>query len=205
MLQNLGGSIGGIISLGLNAQRAYRGSVSQATYIVMMTLMCLAWPFTLVLPSAQRVQRTDGRKVILRRDLTFRQSFQIMWVILKKPKVLALVPLWIYSQWFLSYQWQFNFAYFTVRARALNSMLFYLCGMLSASLFGLWLDWSRFTRTTRGRVGYFVLLVLVGAAWVLGLVVQVQYDRTHPTIDWIQFKYGLGCFVFLLWGMVDTM
>lgn len=171
----------------------------------MIILMCLGFPFALALPSAGRVQRTDGRKVILKRDLTFRHSFKIMWAILKQPKMLALVPLFIYSQWFLSYQWQYNFAYFTVRTRALNSMLFYLVGLISASLLGLWLDQSQFTRRRRAILAYFVLVTLVTTSWILGLVVQVHYERTSPTIDWTEFKYGLGCLVFILWGITDTM
>ncbi len=205
MLQNLGASIGGIITLALNVNRNYRGSISNSTYIVLMTIMCLGVPFALALPPTHRVQRTDGRKVILKNNLSLSRELQILWRITKQPAILAMVPLMIYAQWFLSYQWQFNFAYFTVRSRALNSMLFYISGFISSFLLGLFLDWTRFSRKTRARVGFLIVLVLVGTSWILGQAVQAHYARTDPTLDWAERKFGLGCFLFILWGVSDPL
>lgn len=205
MLQNLGASIGGIISLVLNVTRNYRGSVSKATYIVLMTIMCLGGPFALALPAAHQVQRTDGRKVILGRSPTVASEFKVLWKLLKHPTVLATLPLMLYAQWFLGYQWGFNYAYFTVRARALNSMLFYLIGFLASFLLGQFLDWQRFSRKTRARVGCLVVFFSVGVSWILGLAVQTRYAKTLPTLDWASDGYGLGCFVFLLWGASDPL
>lgn len=204
MLQNLGASIGGIISLALNIHRDYRGSVSRTTYIVLITLMCLGLPFALALPSAKRIQRTDGRRVQFK-DYKLATLLRAFWAIVRSPTILALVPLLLYYQWFLSYQWQFNFAYFTVRARALNSALFYLTGFVAAFLFGQFLDFRGLSRPTRARVGFAVILVLVGTSWILGQAVQVHYDRTRPTLDWAQRDFGLGCFVFVLWGISDPV
>lgn len=146
--QNLGASIGGIISLALNVERAYRGSVSNATYIVLITIMCLGVPFALFMPPAAKVQRTDGRKVVIAKATSLAKEFRVLGVLVKNPTVIALIPLMLYAQWFLSYQWQFNFAYFTVRSRALNSLLFYLGGMLASLTLGQFLDWTRFDRPT---------------------------------------------------------
>lgn len=205
MLQNLGASIGGIISLVLNVTRNYRGSVSRATYIVLMTIMCLGGPFALALPAAHQVQRTDGRKVILGRSPNITSEFAIFWKLLKHPTVLATLPLMLYAQWFLGYQWQFNFAYFTVRARALNSMLFYLLGFVASFLLGQFLDWQRFTRKTRARVGCLIVFFSVGISWIIGQAVQVRYAKTLPTLDWADEGFGLGCFVFVLWGVSDPL
>lgn len=205
MFQNLGASIGGIISLALNAKRDYRGSISRSTYIVLLTLMCLGFPFALALPAAHKVQRTDGRKVILRRDHGLRPVLNAFWAVIRNPTILALIPLLLYYQWFLSYQWQYNFAYFTVRSRALNSLLFYLTGFISALLFGWFLDSKRLKRTTRAKIGFLVILTTVGASWILGLAVQVHYEKTQPTLDWANGEFGLGCFVFVLWGISDPL
>ncbi len=205
MFQNLGASIGGIITLALNVNRNYRGSISNSTYIVLMTIMCLGVPFALALPSAHRVQRADGRKVMLKSNLSIARELQILWKLVKQPTILAMLPLMIYAQWFLSYQWQFNFAYFTVRSRALNSMLFYISGFISSFFLGQFLDWRRFKRTTRARVGFLVVSILVGTSWILGQAVQVYYARTQPTLDWAEPEFGLGCFLFVLWGVSDPL
>ncbi|KAK3897976.1 hypothetical protein C8A05DRAFT_47580 [Staphylotrichum tortipilum] len=191
MLQNLGASISGIITLALNVNRNYRGSISNSTYVVLMTNICLGVPFALALPPTHRVQRTDGRKVILKNNLSLSRELQILWRITKQPAIVAIVPLMIYAQWFLSYQWQFNYAYFTVRSRALNSMLFYISGFISSKI--------------RARVGFLIGAILVGASWILGQAVQVHYSKTQPTLDWAERKFGLGCFVFILWGVSDPL
>ncbi|KAF2805843.1 uncharacterized protein BDZ99DRAFT_510856 [Mytilinidion resinicola] len=180
-LQALGASIGGIISLALNLEKSWRGSVSNATYIVLMTIMTLGFPFALLLPSASRVQRTDGRKVVLTKQPSILKEFSVLKKILKRPALLSLFPLYLYSQWFLSYQWQFNFAYFTV------------------------LDWTRFSRKTRAKIGFGIVLVTSGTSWILGQALQAHYTKTKPTLDWANDGYGLGAFLFTLWGASDPL
>ncbi|KAF2111136.1 major facilitator superfamily domain-containing protein [Lophiotrema nucula] len=202
-LQSLGASIGGIVSLALNIEKSWRGSVSTPTYIALMIIMCLGFPFAALLPTAKRIQRTDGRPVQLAQQASFLKEFRVLKNMLKRPAILALMPLWLYGQWFLSYQWQFNFAYFTVRARALNSTLFYLVGLFSALLMGQILDFERFSRRMRARIGFFLVLFFVGASWILGQVVQVHHSKTTPTLDWSSDGFGLGAFLFILWGFSD--
>lgn len=204
-LQNLGASIGGIIALALNAEKDYRGGVTNATYITLMTIMCLGFPFALLLPTANKVQRTDGRSVVLQKQPSLAGEFKVLQSIFSKSWVWALIPLIIYAQWFLSYQWQFNFAYFTVRARALNSFLFYVLGFLSALAMGQLLDSSRWKRQTRAKIGFLIVIFFTGTSWILAQVVQVHYNNIKPTIDWNDDSYGLGAFVFCLWGFSDPL
>lgn len=203
--QNLGASIGGIIALALNAKKDYRGGVTQSTYIALMTLMCLGFPFALLLPAAKKVQRKDGRSVVLQKQPSLASEFRVLKIIFSKTWVWALLPLIIYAQWFLSYQWEFNYAYFTVRARALNSFLFYVLGLLSALGMGQLLDSARWERKLRAKIGFFIVVTFTGTSWVLGQAVQVYYSKKDPTIDWNDRSYGLGAFVFCLWGFSDPL
>lgn len=191
--------------MALNAEKAYRGSISEATYVALMTIMCLGFPFALNVSTADRVQRRDGRPVVLKKAPTLAKTFNILWAQIKTPTVLGLMPFMIYAQWFLSYQWQFNFAYFTVRTRALNSMLFYLGGLVAALSFGQLLDWTRFDRKTRARIGFFVVSITSGTSWIIGQAVQHHYMTNPPTLDWAEKSYGLPCFLFLLWGISDPL
>ncbi|KAF2007652.1 hypothetical protein P154DRAFT_568488 [Amniculicola lignicola CBS 123094] len=108
------------------------------------------------------------------------------------------MPLWLYRQWFLSYQWQFNFTYFTVRTRDLNSTLFDLVDVISALLMGQILDFERFSRRTRAKIGFFLVVFFVEANWILGQICQVHYAKTATTLDWSSPGYELGAFVFTL-------
>jgi len=203
--QNLGAMVGGIISLALNVERDYRGVVTQSTYIALMTIMSLGFPFALLLPKAKDIQRTDGRSVIIRKQPSFISEFKVLKSIFSRPAIIALLPLILYAQWFLSFQWQFNYAYFTVRARALNSFLFYLFGFFGALALGQLLDSTRWQRTTRAKIGFFIVKIVTGTSWILGQVVQVRYNKILPTLDWASENYGLGAATFLLWGLSDPL
>lgn len=191
--------------MALNAKTSHRGGVTRATYITLMTIMCLGWPFALLLPKPSKVQRTDGRTIVIHKQPSLAAEFKVLKSIFSKTWVWALILLIIYAQWFLSFQWQFNFAYFTVRARALNSFLFYILGLISALSMGQLLDSTRWQRRTRAKIGFFIVLIFTGTSWILGQVVQVNYQKTEPTIDWSDDKYGLGAFVFCLWGFSDPL
>ena len=194
-----------MISLGLNINGAHRGGVSNTTYIVFITIMCLGFPFALAVPPVDKVQRTDGRKVVIQKHPSLAQEFKVLKNLLKTKTIIVLIPIMIYAQWFVSYQWQFNYTYFSVRGRALNSLLFYLSGFAISILMGWILDWERFTRKTRAKIGFWMMMICVGSSWVVGMVVQTKYMREKPLLDWNDPGYGLGCFTFLLWGLSDPM
>lgn len=197
---SLGACVGAAISLGLNAKVDHRGSISQATYIVLITLIGMGFPFALLLPPAKKVQRTDGRAVAFHKQPSLAKEFKVLKGIYTQARVWALLPLIIYSLWWVSYVWSYNYAYFSVRARALNSFLFYSLGLISAVVMGQVLDNTRWKRHVRAKVGFLVVTILSGLSWILGLVVQVHYNKTKPTIDWSDNAFGLGCFVYALWG-----
>ncbi|TQB74920.1 hypothetical protein MPDQ_003951 [Monascus purpureus] len=64
-LQNLGGSLGGIISLGLNAKMNHSGRVSDSTYYAFISIMCLGLPAALAVPRPDKVIRGDGSRTRL--------------------------------------------------------------------------------------------------------------------------------------------
>jgi hypothetical protein len=202
---SVGAFIGDIISLALNVKNGNRGAISNPTYIALMTIMSLGFPFALLLPNPEKVQRTDGEVVKLVRQRNFIDEFRIFKGILKKPALLAMLPLMLYGQWFMGYQSQFNYAYFSIRSRALNSVLFQVIGIFSALAMGRLLDWDRFPRITRAKIGFVVILITAGTSWILAQIVQVHYSKVQPTLDWEHPSYGLGALVYCLWGLADPM
>jgi hypothetical protein len=197
---SLGACVGAAISLGLNAKANYVGSISQATYIVLITLIGMGFPFALLLPPAKKVQRNDGRAVAFQKQRSLATEFKVLKGILSQARILALLPVIIYSLWWVSYVWSYNFRYFSVRARALNSFIFYSLGFISAGIMGQLMDNTRWKRQTRAKVGFVVVTLLSGLSWILGLAVQVHYSKTEPSIDWSDDAFGLGCFVYALYG-----
>jgi hypothetical protein len=64
-----------------------------------------------------------------------------------------LTPAFLASNWFYAYQFALNAAYFSLRSRALNSMMYWLFQMFGSFAISGILDYKGWERRTRGLVG----------------------------------------------------
>lgn len=89
----MGQVVGGAINLGINADRNKAGAVSYAVYIIFITLQALG-PFSaLLLTPPAKVQRKDGRRVVLKVLNSSRKEIAWMLRILCTKKFLLVCPL----------------------------------------------------------------------------------------------------------------
>jgi len=197
--------VGGAISLGLNHTKPSSRSVTGGTLLALTFVMLIGIPAALLLPTPRQINRGDGFKVDVFKQPSIWHEFALLKQIILRKDVLLLIPLFTYNQWYLSYQWNFNYSYFSFRGRALNIFLFYLFGTIGAWILGLFLDLQRVRTITRARSGFTVFSIIAGASWILGLVVEIQWKNTTRLYDWGDREFGLGCFLFCLWGFMDAM
>ncbi|BGP44377.1 hypothetical protein JCM10450v2_000188 [Rhodotorula kratochvilovae] len=205
IFQNAGGSLGGIISLALNANNSARGGVSDATYYAFITIMCLALPVAFLLPSPDKIERSDGTKVQLHAFRSWSEEVRGLWQTLSDRRVWILLPFLFYYQFDLAYMWNFNAAYHSVRARALMSLLFYLVGPgIGGALVGLFLDSPRWSRSLKARIAVVALLVSSLGIWIFGLVVQYQYRDRVEVIDYPDPAFANSVILFMLYGFLEN-
>lgn len=205
--QNLGGSVGGMVSLGFNAKDKNRGSVSYATFLTFTAIMAIAWPAAIFLPNPRDVSRPDGSKIKLRDFRGWKDEYNIHWETLTRKEILTFIPFLIYSQWDLSYMWSWNAAYHSVRARALLSLLFYLVGPFClGAVTGVIMDSTRWSRKTRARSAYSFTIILSVAVYTYGIVVQYQYQKrpVDEVIDWLDPAFIKSAFLFILYGWLEN-
>ncbi|RPD63304.1 MFS general substrate transporter [Lentinus tigrinus ALCF2SS1-6] len=205
--QHIGGSLGGIISLALNAKGNTRGHVSDATYYAFITIMCLALPAAFFVSPPEKVRRTDGTPVKIQPFASWKQEARSWWACLSDKRILILLPYLFYYQFDLSYMWGFNAAYHSVRARALMSFLFYLVGpAIGGALTGLFFDAKRWTRRQKARVAAIFLVVYSLGVWFFGVGVEYAYDKrpADDVIDWTQPVFGKSLVLFILYGLLEN-
>lgn len=123
-----------------------------------------------------------------------------MWRLLCSRQILLLTPLFLYLGWLQAYPGTLLATYFTVRARALGSLCYALIGSVGTWLAGVLVDvrWHR-SRKVRAVTTFAVLAVLNSATWVWAVVIQDEYARTHPLLDWADqraFGRGFGVYMF---------
>nr|POF03970.1 unc93-like protein [Quercus suber] len=218
---NLGGVIGSLVPLGQNIHVTTDSGVNDGTYIAFLVLTfagaCLAW--TLV--DAKQVVRTDGSRVILMKNPTWKTELLGLWqTIFTDPYILFLFPMFFASNWFYTYQFNdVNQAQFNTRTRALNSTLYWTAQIIGASVFGFALDFPKLRRTTRAICAWFALFVLTFAVWGGGYAFQKGYTRAEvsaglatPDIksddyvkkDWSSDGYVGPMFLYIFYGFYDA-
>ena len=141
------------------------------TFLGALLAFCLA--------PAQDVIRTDGSKVIVMRHPTWKSEFRGMFAVLKTdPYIVFLFPMFWSSNWFYTYQNNcVNAAYFTVRTRALNSILYWFMQIIGAGIFGYSLDYRGLDRPIKAKICWCALLVFTMVIWGGGYAFEKQFTR----------------------------
>ena len=126
--------------------------------------------------------RTDGTKVSPPRHPSRKTEIYGLWVALRNdPLIILLFPLFFASNWF--YTWRkccatsirtgvkltlymtelndYNGALFSIRARSLNDLVYWMAQMVASPLIGLLLDAPGLNRRMRAFVGWSVLFLMV--------------------------------------------
>lgn len=82
--------------------------------------------------------------------------------------------------------------HFSVRSRALASLVTALAQILATGIMGSFLDWKRLSLNQRARYAFLAMMVLSGGIWTWAIVIQYKYQRTSPDLDWTDSAFGEG-------------
>ncbi|KAF6803375.1 duf895 domain membrane protein [Colletotrichum sojae] len=192
--------VGGAIVLALNNDAAAKkkGKVGSQTYLIFIALQCLSVPVALLLSPPEKVQRSDGSRVIIRAEKSLKAEFRELWRISKRKDLLLLLPIF-WAAYFNQYSGNFQSYYFGVRARALIGFVSNFGTLLSSQLISMLLDYKGFTVKKRINVGFYYVVAWHIVAWVYGWVVQEKYTANPPAYDWEDKGFTEGFFVLVLW------
>lgn len=184
--------VGGAINLSLNAEKNTSGSVSSATYIVFIVVMCLGLPIALLLSPADKIWRRDGTRVVIHREATLGAEFRAVWQLLQSRRILLLLPAFFISYFYngLLSTWLTN--YFTVRARAFSSFFTNFAGIFSSFLIASLLDRQRIPIATRARVAFSAIVLVLTGTWIWAIILQKQYYDSDPAPVWDWFTQGFN-------------
>ncbi|KIA76002.1 hypothetical protein HK57_00619 [Aspergillus ustus] len=184
-IRQMGPLVGGAISLALNIHTAEAGKVSYTTYLGLVAISSLGAPFALLLSQPQKVVRSNRTKIPYMKKTSFKIEARAIWKQLRNKYMLLLIPVFLAGQFGTTYQSNYLTSYFTVRARALASFLTAVVGASANILTGIVLDLKQFSRQTRSRAVYTIVLVFVTASWTWVAVTQTELSRKSdpPALD----------------------
>ncbi|GAA5826237.1 hypothetical protein JCM10212_006778, partial [Sporobolomyces blumeae] len=205
---NCGGVLGSAIELGL-VYHSETNTVGNGVYIVFMTIGAAAVFVPALLVDPYKMVRSDGTRVIPPVHPTVKNQIRGLWNILRNDYLIfCLFPYFLASNWM--YTWQFNAfngVQFTLRGRALNSLLYWLANCIGAGLFGCAIDLKRFRRTRRAWAAFAFVISLGMAVWGSSYYFQQQYTREtdFARIDIKDSDYAPRAVLYFFMGVFDSM
>ena len=200
----VGQMVGGSVTLGVNAGNREQGHISVETYLVFISIQALG-PFVAALLSPpDKVQRSDRSPVAISLPKGLKSELRIMWKLLCRKEILLLLPMIFQSVFSEAFFSTYNATYFTVRARALASLVASSCVIVSNFGLGFFLDWRKPTLNARA-VGAFVFIYAFELSlYIYAMIVTKDYEGrdTKPVLDWTDDGFGRGVcvYIFMLVG-----
>ncbi|KAG9191625.1 MFS general substrate transporter [Alternaria panax] len=212
MIFNLGAVIGSLIPLGQNINTKTAGTVNDGTYVGFLVLTILGAALAWTLVDAKDVIRNDGSKVIVMKHPSWTSEIVGLYqTFFTDPYIILLFPMFLASNWFYTYHFtEINGAYFNVRTRALNGVVYYIMQIVGAYVFGYALDIKGLRRTTRAKAAWAVLFATIMIIWGFGYMFQKTYDRawaedeTHEKKDWSDPGYAGPFVLYMFYGFSDA-
>ncbi|KAF7172955.1 hypothetical protein CNMCM5623_005099 [Aspergillus felis] len=204
---NLGGVIGSLIPLGQNMHSS-AGTVNDGTYIAFMVLMAVGFVLAWFLSDSKYVVRKDGSRVISMKNPTWKSELLGLYETLRTDYYIVLFfPMFLASNWFYGYHFNsVNGAYFNIRTRSLNSLLYWLMQMVGAFVFGQLLDLKFLSRPMRAKLNWLILLIITMGVWGGGYAFQKQYTRAtaKQDVDFTSHGYVGPMFLYMFYGFYDA-
>ncbi|BCS28449.1 uncharacterized protein APUU_70019S [Aspergillus puulaauensis] len=196
----VGQMVGGAITLGVNAGNRKEGHISVQTYLVFISIQALGPFVAATLSSPDQVQRSDSSKVVVNLPSSLQSELRAMWKLLGRTEILLLLPMIFQSVFSEAFFSTYNATYFTVRSRALSSLVASTCVIIANFLLGFFLDWRRLTLNTRAVAAFVVIYAFELSLYIYAMVVNKEYERREerPVFDWTDDGFGRGVCVYIL-------
>ncbi|KAI1084701.1 MFS general substrate transporter [Whalleya microplaca] len=200
--RNLGQLVGGAINLSKNHVKGATGGVTPDTYVAFLIIEALALPFAFLISPLEKVVRSDGTRILVSEKLSFMQEFKLIRFTMSS-KLILLSAFWALWSFFYSGSWStYLGTYFSVRSRALSSLVSPFFCIIGCFGLGFVLDIKGLSQRRRAQLGLFIVVILNLGVYIWSIVMQVRFNDSNPgKIDWDDSLYPTG---FLPYFFVQT-
>ncbi|KAL4787002.1 major facilitator superfamily domain-containing protein [Aspergillus varians] len=188
--RNLGQLVGGAINLAKNHKKGADGGISPDTYIAFVIIECLALPFALLIAPFEHVVRSDGTKIVTSETLSTKEELKRIGKTMTS-KLVVLSAGWALWTFFYSGSWStYLGTYFSVRARALSSLISPFFCIVGCFGLGFILDMKSLSQRRRAQLGLYIVVTLNVGVYIWSIIMQTKFNRHDPGhIDWEDSLY----------------
>merc|ERR1719482_2268589 len=202
---NSGAVVGGLVSFALNYHSA-ASAASPGTFLAFLSIMLMGSILCGVMSPLNRVARADGSEVRLP-PTAVGAEIAAMARLFSDRRMLALLPLFVYSNFFYAYQFTaYNSTLFNARTQGLNNAAYWSAQMIGAVVVGRYLDSMANSPQRRGGRAFAVIALAILGSWALGVIANRAYglDGHVKPLDFTHGGWLVAFAVYVFWGFCDA-
>jgi len=218
ILFNAGGVCNSFFIFAENVGSNTPTQTTPTTFVVFIVVMLVGVCCIFLLLPLNKVIRPDGSSIELAPEPAVIPEIVGMAKLFMDPRAVALVPLFLYTNWCYNYQFQvYNNPLFTTPTKGLNNVFYWGAQMLSAWLLGLYHDSDQPPRT-RAYVSLAFVAAICLATWFGGVIANYHYDLASCPelpdksvvckiqIEFTEFSTWIAPLVlYTMWGACDAL
>ncbi|KZL63676.1 membrane protein (major facilitator superfamily transporter) [Colletotrichum tofieldiae] len=173
-MRNSGSVMGGAINFSNNYSRANAGGIAWSTYLIFVAFECTGTIWAAFLSPTRRVRRRDGTKVPMARSISWKRELVALWRHLQRKKTWLISVPAFYSFFFGGTMGTYLSLHFSVRARALSSLITPSLTIVMVIAYGKLLDMSRWSQAKRAWISFILWVVPQAVCFIW---IGIEYSK----------------------------
>ncbi|KAJ3143214.1 hypothetical protein HK100_000013 [Physocladia obscura] len=204
---NLGAVLGNTIGTALAWGAGPSGyAMNDALYLVFIVLMACGCVVALLIQPPGTIIREDQTQVETPPTNILREFVEVL-KLFANPAMLTLLLPCLASNWFYTYQFTPFAAYFSGRSDGLKAIFYWLAQAIGAWVLGnMFLDNTKYARTTRAWIGFYIMLGCTLVFFAGGAAFQYYAAANNSSLDaGTNFGSFFGPFLlYICYGLYDA-
>ncbi|KAF9881471.1 major facilitator superfamily transporter [Colletotrichum karsti] len=183
-MRNSGSVMGGAINFSTNYSKGSAGGIAWSTYLIFVAFECTGVIWAFLLSPTARVRRRDGSKIPMSPSTTWRREFAALWKHAQRKKTwLVFIPAF-YSFFYGGTMGTYLSLHFSVRARALSSLIMPSVTIPLVIAYGKLLDTARWSQSRRAWISFAMWSIPQAACFVWIGIEYGKFGSSKPALDY---------------------
>ncbi|KAJ5746837.1 uncharacterized protein N7511_008533 [Penicillium nucicola] len=185
-MRSSGSVMGGAINFSTNYSKSSAGGIAWSTYLIFVGFECTGVIWAFLLSPTHRVRRRDGSKIAISPSISWKQEFSALFKHLQRRKTWLLFLPAFYSFFYGGTMGTYLSLHFSVRARALSSLITPSVTIPIVIAYGKLLDFSRWSQPKRAWIAFALWAIPQAACFIWIGIEYSQFGAATLGLDYEQ-------------------
>ncbi|OBT73199.1 hypothetical protein VF21_08712 [Pseudogymnoascus sp. 05NY08] len=184
-MRNTGSIVGGSINFYTNYKRSSAGGMAWSTYLIFVGFECTGVIWAFMLSPTSKVRHRDGSKAGTSTDISWGAEFKALWKHLQNRKTWLMFFPAFYSFFYGGTLGTYLALHFSVRARALSSLITPTVTIPMVVAYGRLMDQQRWSQIHRAWIGVLIWLIPQVGCFIWIGIEYSKFGTEKAALDYV--------------------